>query len=725
MRDKLGLRKLSDETVLSFEDISPLLSYLAAMEHSLWMWSERANKDDFWQRKIDALAETWEQKREEREKKEKKYAGYSLLALVEKKGLAEEAYASCTKAMLIGGVASASTAYRKDRLPDEELTKAAESLRKKHRTTQLNFRYDASEIHSESPMRTLYGSNDASDAYTDKRENNVYRGYLYSLARLKKYLERAGMRQAIEDAVAGRLGVTVENNTSIIALVKSAKDKLREAIAKLDANQAMAVCLKGLACEYLKMTVSNFGGEENQLLEIMAMLDVSKTIDKASEKKGSVAEGVRISVADYQRSMGQLNMCVVNRQQLENSCCVKETYFNELTGSSSGKTLVTYSGTRAKHVAINLLYPHEYEYYERSHPCFMLEGARRGEDCGGYYRWTNDKQAENSDRIAIIGRDSETKYDLETQSDRFVQEVEKIKQWALSDPKPKTLVVDITLPTSQKVDPILQSVINMRDGLNTENKGNFDILVIRSEQKQQSLGTGKYAAGACFLVTDNKERREKFDQAASQPRRPDEMLATFYREKLHDQMHKMVKEQCEVAVDLAAENPDSIFPVIANGPFLLLSTHSNLFHDDKNFSDKDSYSFGFAEETNTAWAHNLRISVGARGPALAPTPKFTEDEAAKEFAETFIRVISKKDHGFWADKDHDHPDWNVKTIVEVANGKYCRGLTPENGYQTRKVLTEEFGINLATGKFTEKKIHAVINEVMIKKSQKPSFKVDP
>ena len=136
-------------------------------------------------------------------------------------------------------------------------------------------------------------------------------------------------------------------------------------------------------------------------------------------------------------------------------------------------------------------------------------------------------------------------------------------------------------------------------------RDSLDILLIRSEQKQQSLGTGKFSAGASCLITNNPERRKQFDSEASKTRTMDQRLATFYREQVSEAVISLVQAQVKSAEKYVKDHPSR--RLVANGPVVL----ENRLPGQQYLNEPEGYSFGFFVPSFTEYtAAKRRIDPG-------------------------------------------------------------------------------------------------------------------
>ncbi|MCW5584264.1 MAG: hypothetical protein KIT56_10420, partial [Gammaproteobacteria bacterium] len=225
------------------------------------------------------------------------------------------------------------------------------------------------------------------------------------------------------------------------------------------------------------------------------------------------------------------------------------------------------------------------------------------------------RKAGNKDQVACVGRISETIFDIDQY--QMNQLNNDVMQWCQNDSgKPKVLCVDITItkPNDELIDWMQSPDIRK---LITEKK--LDILVWQSEQKQHSLGTGKFSAGSVYLISGDEAKINIFNNQANKSHEiaPDSNLSTFFRHYSTHAMLEVVKQQTEsakfIADQLNTELEKQGLKAVANGPFVIILTKDQ--NKDLTYSLWDvwpqSWSFGFSQTTITNWDNNsIRISIG-------------------------------------------------------------------------------------------------------------------
>ena len=248
------------------------------------------------------------------------------------------------------------------------------------------------------------------------------------------------------------------------------------------------------------------------------------------------------------------------------------------------------------------------EEYKKDIAVYFLLGGSRG----------IAKKAIGKDDFAIVGRISETIFDID-QEDLTRLEKDVIEWCKHASSKPKTLCINLTI--TKPKDELLEWMQSPEVTKLIEEK-KLDILVWQSEQKQQSLGTGKFSAGSVFLLSSDEMTVRKFNQMADEAYKvaSDCNLSTFFRHYCIDAMHEVVKQQSESAKFVA----DRLNPVlqkcygakaVANGSFVIIIT-DNVPIVSSLLEEKwpKSFSYGFSQTTLTHWdtsgTSSIRVSIG-------------------------------------------------------------------------------------------------------------------
>ena len=254
--------------------------------------------------------------------------------------------------------------------------------------------------------------------------------------------------------------------------------------------------------------------------------------------------------------------------------------------------------------------------------------------------------AKPNDPVACVGRTSET---LFLMSDNDIINLTKdVAEWCNSGLWPKTLCVDLTITKSD--DELVQWMLS--EPIQTlVNNNKLDILVWQSEQKQHSLGTGKFSAGSSYLLTANQLKNDKFNQAAllADEKAPDNNLSTFFRKYCTDAMHLVVKQQTQTAQQIAQKfnecliyHPNQIARAVANGSFIGVLNDDNMVTDLMKDYWNISMSFGFGRTTiSSSWEENYtRISIGLESPAQLLKAFETAVEAEQKHHEENLKTLT-------------------------------------------------------------------------------------
>ena len=573
-------------------------------------------------------------------------------------------YPQFLKAILIGGMASGSRPYHKEEdyikeLPSE-LVVAIKSLQKKQGAFFVaKKRYTAV---GDKELRKLYDGT-----------NVLGRGALYTKLRVHKYCEDLSMVDGLIEYMknildlpgmgfsVGAASIEVSASFQLKYIKQAATDLFGSVLSRCRGVEQSIVdkCFLNLAYAFQErlMLLPEQEDIESVIIETIAFIEMIPTLHR-------LRMGETLSYAEYLRSMTMLHQAIMNRlppdQPLTNR---EDNFYPKMLGikldSASvhsplfrGKTLVANSGMEAKNRSLALFMPYiEHEFLPPfSLPGFTLPSANpRQPGENGYYKWFSRKPVGSHDQFALIGRTTETKYDI---SPKELEEVIKnIELWANHSPHPKMLVVDVTIMTPDECDPILKAVMKMRSQM--RDLTNFDILVVSSEQKHHSLGLGKFSAGSSYLITSDMERQKKFDDEALKPRTPDQLLATFYRENVSVEARELVGEICRQATLLAAQiNASTPNTAFTAGPSIGIEyEHFKLISNESS----EGTSFGFLQKTQTSWrASQKRIDPGFS----FPKDTMSYDELENRHAR--MSDIAKLEHQTKRDPDDLEADFEMK-----------------------------------------------------------------
>ncbi len=537
-------------------------------------------------------------------------------------------YLQFLKAILIGGMASGSRPYHEEEaymkeLP-LELSMAIKSLQKKQGAFFVAKRRYAAV--GDKALRQSYDG-----------ENVLGSGSLYTKLRIHKYCEDLSKVDELINYMKNILDLPDNGlSTGAVSAHASAEEaaSLQLKYIKQAANDLFSSVLSGCrgveksivdrcflrlagAFQEKLMSLSEQDDIESVIIETIAFIEMIPTLYR-------LKMGETLSYAEYLRSMTMLHQAIMNRLPLDQPLINREDNFYpkmlgiNLDSASAhsplfiGKTLVANSAREAKNRSLALFMDYiEHEFLPAfSLPAFTLPSANPREPGeNGYYKWFSRKPVDSHDSFALIGRTTETKYDISLKE--LEEVIKKIELWVNLPPHPKMLVVDVTIMTPDACDPILKAVMKMRSQM--RDLSHFDILVVRSEQKHHSLGLGKFSAGSSYLITSDMERQKKFDDEALKPRTPDQLLATFYRENMSVEARELVEEICRQASLLAAEiNASTPNAAFTAGPVIGIEhQHFKLIANDS----REGTSFGFLQKTQTSWrSGQKRIDPGFSFP---------------------------------------------------------------------------------------------------------------
>lgn len=236
------------------------------------------------------------------------------------------------------------------------------------------------------------------------------------------------------------------------------------------------------------------------------------------------------------------------------------------------------------------------------------------------------KEVSEGDDIACVGRISETVFDID-QADINRLNDDVIAWCSNVSDKPKTLCLDMTIT---KPNDELMQWMQSPDVQQLIQDKKLDILVWQSEQKQHSLGSGKFSAGSAYLLSGDADKVSKFNESVDKAntQAPDNNLSTFFRHYCKNAMHEVVKQQTEAAKFIADQLNHDLeksynAKAIANGPFVTIIADKQQTATLESLEALESLetlvneiwprsnSFGFSQTTSTSWENSyFRISPG-------------------------------------------------------------------------------------------------------------------
>ncbi len=330
----------------------------------------------------------------------------------------------------------------------------------------------------------------------------------------------------------------------------------------------------------------------------------------------------------YTATMDLLSLLITNVLRLQKGFQKLDTYYTALfplrcPEIAMSNVISANKGRKAMMACLSgLLYPEKPDAYL---PGFPLPSVYHDSEYG-YFEIVGFKDAlqhralKADDTVRYLGRNSETCFHLK--ADVITQLKKDMIHWCQG--KTRTLVLDLTI---EKRQDELVSLINSDEIQHLIQANKLQVIIFKSEQKQQSLGSGKFSAGsACLIATPAQVTQ--FNQRC-QSVVCDYNLAAFYRYYASDITLDVIDYQSALASKLAdymkSKIPDAT--IIANGPFILIGIDSinmvgPLSSDvlqHANFKLQRlcrntwpvSGSFGFAQTTYSQWDMTMiRISVG-------------------------------------------------------------------------------------------------------------------
>lgn len=246
----------------------------------------------------------------------------------------------------------------------------------------------------------------------------------------------------------------------------------------------------------------------------------------------------------------------------------------------------------------------------------------------------------NVERVALVGRHSETAFDITAEDlEKLTKDVSEWCQKNKETDKPFTLCVDTTLRKAINKDELINWVFS-KEIQSLVEQGKLNIIMWQSEQKQQSLGVGKFSAGSSFIISADKSLVNEFNNKSKNmmQQAPDYNLSTFFRLYCSEAMDAVVEQQ-SISVKYLTLKLNDILSVInnsesnvkinaiENGPFLTLIVNGDNPEQVANRRDQIfsllkaiwpvSFSFGFSKTSITHYDdQSIRVSVGLESKSL-------------------------------------------------------------------------------------------------------------
>ena len=436
---------------------------------------------------------------------------------------------------------------------------------------------------------------------------NIEKGLLYIQAYMKKKVDRGMDTDAIYTLVVDQLEGIIEDNPPARQAPAHHPDLACEITNKTEKKQASKsvwlMALRTILNGYLSIcTNSSLTNKTDQIVEWLLLIDLHSLITRfINPAQDTEEEQIRI----YRSCVDLLSTGIVLRLKNNPNVLSKSSLGDDSEASDPGlsdaamdippsKIIVTTSGQDALGQGLSVL-GHRIDTNEKKNlPGFKLKTVlstnheTHEKDIAVYFLVGNIrgrvKPLEADDRVACVGRISETIFDISQEDlNQLTAEVTVWCKDASADLK-KTLCVDLTI-----TKPRDELVVWMQSGniqrLIKEKK--LNILVWQSEQKVHSLGTGKFSAGSSYLLTADSTQSDAFNAAADEAARraPDHNLSTFFRDYCQEAKHAIINQQkksARIVAEWLNQWNGLGGAAIANGPFV------NIVFYDKNREVNDA-----------------------------------------------------------------------------------------------------------------------------------------
>jgi hypothetical protein len=479
---------------------------------------------------------------------------------------------------------------------------------------------------------SIFGDGDVGALYGGA--GNIKKGLAYIKEKVIKLKDPTLLYEFLVKKVRNDNGIDVDSDSDIAKFLLDQIKTVTDDLNKKEKKNARSIALLSMINGYQdlreKLSLDVSSDKMVELLILQELLTLTQKLTKTEQEKN--IELLYRSCIDLMSTMVVLQLEGKNNQAKFND---KEVIFPKVMSNTElenncSNVLVEKSGKEALNTGLKkclgklgfadnnpasgfrlktVLSQDKGEEEEKKDIAVYFEiGNKRGEA----------KEVNEKDDVACVGRISETVFDI---SKDDIHKLNKdVIAWCknVSD-KPKTLCVDLTI-TKQNDELVTWMLSSDIKKLIDEKK--LDILVWQSEQKQQSLGTGKFSAGSVYLLSGDKEKIKEFNEKASEVNQnaPDNNLSTFFRHYCADAMHEVVEQQTESAKLIADQlntRLEKCFDAkaVANGPFVtIIATGEELRSNLESLLEEawpKSWSFGFSQTTITSWDKaSIRISVG-------------------------------------------------------------------------------------------------------------------
>ena len=572
----------------------------------------------------------------------------------DKQTIEQDAYNSFAKGLKIGSLAAGSTPHLQDeKLEVKDISNfqtLKNSLHRKHlsRLTKENKidPNDISDKYYRNPPKIIREDTapprrniDVAGGRIRQKYGNVgtvhnylERGYLYAMGRSQKYLDRHGMKDAALQEIKRKLGIeTSSSDIALIELLEISQTQLKNSLASMNIEEPLQFCLKSLIEGYFSENEMNFKKEDDEvklISEVILLIEVKNLIDTSLHK--SLPKKVNNYVEDYDLAVSMMNLAILNTLERNEWKIKPDNYYQKLLETYPinreyiSDTHTDTSGSNTKDKILTVLDSSDSSKMMQGFPLpicktedqFILSKARKS---SGYYLWSNNSanDFEYKKRQAFLGRATETTYHM-TKYEKIAL-LNEVKKW-VSTPStdgstlPKMLLIDLTIEhaNADGKEDILELIFKSNEIIEFIENGLLEIALVKSEQKQATLGTGKLAAGSGCIISksmhhnDDRNIKKRILTLLSSEKTPDLYLADFYRKYTSESRKKLIEKQCELAENLAKEL-NSKFKThyfVANGTVVFDLTPSNIINSHKLIMDKNesSDSFGFLIQSWTEWS---------------------------------------------------------------------------------------------------------------------------
>lgn len=455
---------------------------------------------------------------------------------------------------------------------------------------------------------------------------NIVKGLAY----IQKKVSAAGsedlLYKAIEDKIRADFKLEVQSN-----VVLDLSDKTLKSLLELGEPKVRQSALIQMIRGYQKISTKPLTSVTDKIIELLTLYELQPLINKLQTlaQDDPEIEKIYTSCIDLMSTLIVLQLGDRDQSFIDEQSTQKpKDIIGELVDCTSF-ILVGKSGQNALSLGLKTLeFSGDFSRDETKLPGFQLktvlsrDAKEEEKDIAVYFEVGSTRgaarKATEKDQVAAVGRISETIFDISAVD--LLKLTQRIQRWCAEPSLPKTLCVDLTIRQS---DDNLVGWLNSDPIKELIREKTLNILVWQSEQKQQSLGSGKFSAGSSYLISNNEDTLKQFNTAAlkSHETAPDHNISTFFRTYCTDASHEVVRQQMQSAQVIAeAFRSDSHgFDAVANGPFVCLVLHEGAnklkILEQLETVWPHSGSFGFSHTTTSHWDDSsIRISVGLEDP---------------------------------------------------------------------------------------------------------------